>query len=139
MNKSIRITPKSYEEWDFPIDHGNGMLLGPTGCHCDENTKSNQMYYGQLGLCGCGDPEAVHAMLIICAEQFDRGENNLSHFNGVDGIKKIVIENIDVVSEFIAHFLDQKDIIEHGGSVYGSWLTGRGRQFIQLGPMNDDS
>ena len=139
MTNSIDITPKHYEEWQFPIDPENGMLIGPTGCHCEEHTKSNQMYYGQLGLCGCGDPEAIHSLLINCANQFDRDKKNWSILNGVEGVKQIVMENIDLVSEFIAHFLDQKNIIEHGASVYSARLTGRGKQFIKLGPMTDDN
>jgi len=46
-----------------------------------------------------------------------------------------VLNSPKVAAEFIAHFLDQRGLTEHGGSVYGSWLTEDGYDFINAGAM----
>lgn len=119
--------------WDFKIDPDNGFLVGPAGCHYEQNELPKSMYFDQLGLCGCGNPACVHAMLIECLESFDRDKNGWGSGTGIDRITEIVKSKPDVVAEFIGHFLDQKDLLEHGGSVYGSWLTERGKQVIEIG------
>lgn len=128
---------RTADKWEFKIDPDNNMLIGPNGCHYEEHEKPNAMYFDQLGLCGCGRPECIHKLIVDCAMMFDRDKNRWDGEAGVKGIEKIVKERPDYVAEFIAHFLDQKDLIEHGGSVYGSWLTERGKQFIEIGPMID--
>jgi hypothetical protein len=123
----------SDNEFSFVLDESNGMLIGPDGCHYD--SKAEAMYYGQTELCGCGNPEAVHDLLVACLKSIDDDRNNGNY--GLDGIEEIVRESPAIVAEFIAHFLDQKNLTEHGSSVYGSWLTSRGKQFIKIGFMNE--
>ena len=127
------------EAWPFPIDPENGMLLGPTGCHCEDDEKPSAMYYGQLDLCGCGSPRCVHKLMVDCAKTFEDDLMYDPMLGRVNGIEQIVKDRPEIVAEFIAHFLNQKDILEHGGSVYSSWLTERGKQFIEIGPMIDQT
>jgi hypothetical protein len=43
-----------------------------------------------------------------------------------------VLERPAAAAELIAHILNDRDLLKHGGSVYGSWLTPRGEQFIEV-------
>lgn len=124
---------KRISKFEFKTDPDNGMLIGPKGCHY--NSEAEAMYYDQIGLCGCGRPEDVHKFLLDCMSA-----NNDHYTNLID--HKKVIELIkakpEVVAEFVLHFLDDREITEHGSSVYGSWLTERGKQVLNVGVMNED-
>jgi hypothetical protein len=82
-----------------------------------------------LGLCGCGNPEWVHAFLLAClSEQCDD--------RGIIDSKKVaalVRENAEAVAELVLLFLHSHGLTEHGSSVHGSWLTERGRHFLEAG------
>ncbi len=122
---------KKIQRFEFKTDPNNGYLIGPDGCHYE--TQAEAMFYNLYASCGCGCPEDIHKLLVDCAKQFD-GDCPKP---GVEGIEKIVKERPDVVAEFIGHYLNEDHLAEHGGSVYGSWLTDRGKQFIEIGPMKD--
>lgn len=122
---------KDDTRFEFQTDPSNGCLVGPDGCHYD--TEAEAMYFSSFAACGCGCPELVHKLIVDCAKQFDGDWPK----PGVDAIEQIVRERPDVVAEFIAHYLDADRITEHGSSVYGSWLTDRGKQYIEIGAMDD--
>lgn len=117
-----------WQRIDLTKDEGSGDFIAPDGVHYDD--PQELMYHWGLGLCGCGRPHDVHQILIDCLKCFDEGD-------GINDIAKIVTERPKAAAEFIAHFLDQRSLTEHGGSVYGSWLTDLGEQFIEIGPMED--
>jgi hypothetical protein len=117
------------KRFEFKTDPENGMLVGPDGCHYD--TEAEAMFYSRYAACGCGCPETIHKLLVDCAKQFDGDWPK----PGVEGIEKIVRERPDIVAEFIGHYLNADGLAEHGSSVYGSWLTERGEQFIEVGTM----
>jgi hypothetical protein len=94
------------------------------------DTKQEALYFGVLGLCGCGNPDQVHELLIECLETFEPYEY------GLQKLVAVVKEKPEIVAEFIAHFLDKFYLIEHGSNVYGSWLTEEGRDFIEAGPVD---
>jgi hypothetical protein len=119
---------KEQEVFEFKVDESSGRIIGHDDCHYD--SKAEAMYFGQLELCGCGNPDDVHRLIIECSKMFEGDKKK-----GIDGIMELVKSEPKVASEFIAHFLEQKNLTEHGGSVYGSWLTDRGKQFIEIGPM----
>lgn len=123
------MTDDASARFTFERDPANGCLIGPDGCHYD--TEADAMYSGVLGLCGCGDPEAVHRLLIDCL----RAHVGLG--NPVERIEKIVRSNPEIVAEFIGHFLGSKGLTDHGSSVYGAWLTKRGEQVIEVGAAHD--
>ena len=110
----------------FEKDPANGMVVGPDGCHHD--TEAEAMYYS-LGLCGCGSPDEVHQMLIDVLKCIDTGKR-------LDAVVELIKQKPDIVAEFIGHFLEDKGMTEHGSSVYGSWLSERGKQFIDIGPID---
>jgi len=122
--------------FEFKRDESNGMMIGPDGCHYD--TEAEAMYFGQTVGCGCGNPEEVHQFLINCSSAFDRDEKGWGYHSGIDEIKDVISSNLDICAEFIGHYLNDAHIAEHGGSVFGSWLTERGKQFVEIGPHKDD-
>ena len=122
----------SIARFEFERDTDNGMLVGPDGCHY--NTEAEAMYYGQIGLCGCGRPEDVHEFLILCLSAKRDDYPSLIDFKK---IAEIIKDDPEVVAEFVLHFLDLRNMTEHGGSVYGSWLTDRGKQVIEAGVMQE--
>lgn len=126
-----------WQRIDLTRDEESGDFIAPDGIHY--KTPQELMYHWGLGLCGCGRPNDVHAFLVDCLKCFDRGKGHEEWVKagGVERIAKIVTERPKAAAEFIAHFLEQRDLTEHGGSVYGSWLTDLGKQFIETGPMDD--
>lgn len=130
------MTYEPIKRWDFQVDPKNGMLIGPDGCHYE--TQQEAMY-SSLGLCGCGSPEEVHELIVSSLAAFDRDSLGYKcETSGVKLIEELVKSKPDVAAEFIAHFLSKEELTEHGGSVYGSWLTERGKQFLEIGPMKMD-
>ncbi|MEC9268497.1 MAG: hypothetical protein VX464_20730 [Pseudomonadota bacterium] len=118
--------------WEFKKDPDNGMLIGPDGCHYE--TEAHAFYFAQFGLCGCGRPEDVHAFLLNC---MSASRDDYPNLIDVKKVQNLVEEAPEVVAEFVMHFLDKCAVTEHGSSVNGSWLTDRGRQVLEAGPMED--
>ena len=121
------------KRFTFERDKQNDMLIGPDGCHYD--TEAEAMYFS-LGLCGCGCPENVHEFLVDCAKAVQAGTET-REYDSIRAIEALIKNKPDVVAEFIGHFLDSKELTEHGSSVYGAWLTERGKQFVEIGPHSD--
>jgi len=118
---------------EFERDDESGRVKGPDGTTYD--TEAAWFYFSQFGLCGCGDPERVHEFLLNCmAARSDEYPNIID----VQKVQKLAAENNEIIAEFIMHYLDSCDLIEHGSSVYGSWLTDRGKQALEIGPMKDE-
>ena len=118
------------DRFNFVVDDETGMFIGPDDCHY--KTKAEAIYYGRMGLCGCGSPSEISKFLIDCLVF---NENNIID---LEKLKLKVKENPDLVAEFILHFLNSVDILEHGGSVYGSWITDFGKQVIEIGPVEEN-
>lgn len=116
---------------DIPWDAAVNCFVGPDDCHYE--SKSELMWYAVAQGCGCGDPSEGHKLLVDCLSQFS-GDHPKP---GIPAIQKIIEARPDVAAEFIAHFFDHIGLTEHGGSVYGSWLSPLGEQFIEIGPMGD--
>ncbi len=132
MNEHI----KNRERFEFKTDPSNGYLIGPDGAHY-KNPKQ-AMYYGQLKFCGCGDPVEAHKFAIEALSCFDRDKVGFAPGTGIDAIEELVSRNPSAAAYFIAYTLDKMNLTEHGGSVGGSWLTERGKQFLEVGPMSEE-
>jgi hypothetical protein len=120
------------KRFEFKRDANNGMLIGPKGCHYD--TEAEAFYFDQIGLCGCGRPKDVHAFLLKC---LTAGKDDYPAILDYKKIEKLVADNIEIVAEFVLHFLDDVELTEHGSSLYGSWLTERGKQAVEIGVMKE--
>lgn len=117
---------KDKDRFEFLVDGENGMIIGPDGCHYADQTGA--MYFGQTEFCGCGDSESIHRLIIKFLTAV--------HKSGVIDYKEIgniILKNNEQMVEFVLLFLDSKNLTEHGSSVYGSWLTERGKQFVEIG------
>ena len=72
-----------------------------------------------LGGCGCGNSDELAdravALLGYFATPHDERDTKDNPYN-------------NEVLEVLAHWMDSKELIEHGGGVGGSWLTARGQQ-----------
>lgn len=84
-------------------------------------------FFGEaFGFCGCGclsmSIKFVRDVL-NCYE--DREEDNLSPYLKLDKAKEVC--GNDNITDFILHWLDSMELTEHGSSVYGSWLTEKGK------------
>lgn len=77
------------------------------------------------GLCGCGDDsikEDIIKVLIAIADRHDRDWPD-------DWEQPIKDEKY---YELILHILTNADLLEHGGSVYGSWPTDKGEEVLRI-------
>ena len=117
------------DRFEFPVDPKNDMYVGLDGCHYF-NVRS-AVYFSHLNLCGCGNSDDIHGLLVECMEAI---EDHRPH-ERVEKIEVLVSENVELVAEFIMHFLDSKKLTEHGTSVSGSWATPLGKHFVEIGPM----
>ena len=121
---------KRIARFEFKRDPDNGCLIGPEGRHYDSEAEA--MYFDQIGLCGCGSARQIHAFLLRCMAM--RKDKNLTLID-IESVEEEVRQNIEIVAEFVLHFLDSRDLTEHGGTARASWLTDRGKQVLEIGPF----
>ena len=96
--------------------------------------KFEGIYYGTLGMCGCGRPEEVKQFL------FDLSENHRKHQDDEitwdvmykERIRIIKTTDADVIFEVIFHVFEKCGLLYHGSSVHGSWFTKEGSDFLKL-------
>lgn len=92
------------------------------------------VFYGDLGLCGCGNPETaltlIRDLLRLAPFHQDGHWQQVHALIGSDGAHHIVLSA-----------LDNADLIEHGGSIGGSWATDKGQWMLwaieQAGDLDD--
>lgn len=100
--------------------------------HCTETTELtidgeflNSFFIEAFGFCGCGclsmSIKFLHDVL-NCYEDEDGWSS--PHLN-LD--KAIEVCSNDNITDFMLHWLDSVELTEHGSSVYGSWLTDKGK------------
>lgn len=132
--------PKEWSPFEFKTDPSNDMLVGPDGCHYD--TPKKAYHYAFLGMCGCGSPEEAYNFcrdVLLC---FDRRANMADRTKewimAEAAVEAIIKERPDQAAHVLAHLLSERKMLEHGGSVGGSWLTKWGEQLVDAGPMTED-
>ncbi len=93
----------------------------------DQASHLHLLFYseGELGICGCGNPDAVYDTvldLLNAVDRFDDDGSRLRETLGPNaGVRHLVMSALDRVG-----------LTEHGGSVWGSWLTPKGRAARRL-------
>lgn len=77
--------------------------------------------------CGCGSPEAASASLLRLLEQYsDENRDGEPAYKALptwipdEGIRYLVL-----------YWLTELDLLEHGGGVMASWLTGKGQNVLE--------
>lgn len=89
-----------------------------TICESDKYVKA----IDSLHICGCGNPElaykSIHEMLI-----------RVNQFRSP--IPKEEINSPNGCMLFMAYMLDDMGYLEHGSSIYGAWLTSKGKELLE--------
>ena len=82
----------------------------------------NQVFYMQLHQCGCGSPDDTWTLIheVLSLAPFVEDER----WKQVEGI-------LGRAYGFVLCVLDDADLLEHGGSVDGSWITDKGRWVLE--------
>ncbi len=117
--------------FEFKLDNKSGMLIGMDGCHY--NTEGEAFYYGQLGGGGSGKPKEVHQFILNLLSLAKNEYDVIDYDKAINLIKG----DAESAYQFIFNALSDRNVIEYGSSVYGSWLTERGDQMLEAGNFED--
>ena len=105
---------------DIPI------LLGETGADAIRNF---------MGWCGCGMPEETLGFLCDVLEYFGRERAIPFTHEAYERDKALESKAFRTTDQalqyFIRYCLDAKDLIEHGTSIPGAWLTDIGKSILE--------
>ena len=127
-------------EW-LKRDPENGYLIGPDGCHYENERQA--AHYGLLKLCGCGNPTAAFNFCRDALALFDRRgchetPPTREWIMAEDALRELIIQRPDDAAHVFAHLLNHLDLLEHGGTVGGSWLNKDGERIVDMGPCPED-
>jgi hypothetical protein len=86
----------------------------------DFDSPEDFLWFYILGGCGCGNS---HTLMNDCWKIFESIVNKKDSFD-------LIYEN--KYNEIIAHWLDSKELIEHGTSIAGSWATESGEYLYKV-------
>lgn len=94
----------------------------------------DDIYYDEIGMCGCGQPHDVQVLLFELMQNHKNYNDNLISYEEMAAIRKSIIINTDsdIIFEFIFHVLDNAELLEHGTSIYSAWLTDKGNDFFNI-------
>ena len=92
-----------------------------------------------IGMCGCGCPEYTYEMLRKLLrirldrsnEELDCGKVSQRYLDDI-GLDENQNKDHDGIVHFILYILDDKDIVEHGSSIGGCWLTELGKIYLRV-------
>jgi hypothetical protein len=88
-----------------------------------------RLFHEEWKFCGCGSPETVVKLVrdaLAAIKARSDGEFKEDYLVPVLG-------PLDSPTRlFFLYWLDAVGLTEHGGSVYGSWLTDKGKQVLEL-------
>lgn len=103
---------------------GGEKWLDESGCSW--RLKMDYVSIELLGSCGCGNPESnvdyVEKMLLRHAADWSTSPGRSSQTSKE--------EYADPAVQFFLYWADDKGFTEHGSSIFGSWLTDKGRQLL---------
>lgn len=88
---------------------------------CSWTSPYDWLWSGILGGCGCGSSEEFGELTFKVLEYFS-----------TEIMKRTRYIYDTPIEEVIAHWLTTKDLIEHGTSIGGSWLTDEGDNVYKL-------
>ena len=106
----------------------------------------NDFYYEKLNFCGCGSPwdvlYTIKKILNVISQKKDYDYED--YWNKFRNSLNIMIDknNFSVnegVFQIILNVLNNCDVLEHGSSIGGSWLTDYGKELLEhLNALSDD-
>jgi hypothetical protein len=92
------------------------------------------LYYKMFGFCGCGDPESqivlLHDVLMAISDKWNVTiSDTVKAKEKQDKIRALLP---GALGDHYLYWLTHLDILEHGGSIGGSWLTKKGEEILLL-------
>lgn len=92
--------------------------------------------YELLHLCGCGTPEDTYELIRkFLTIRFERQSRKISYEEVIRRYKddlKLDTNNSSHygILQFVMYILDHNDILDHGSSIGGCWLTNLGEMYL---------
>ena len=80
----------------------------------------NQDLIHELGICGCGNPEEAYQAVLDMLKRAEDRKNG-----------KLILDDNNPHELFMAYILDHLGLLEHGSSIYGAWLTAKGKKMLE--------
>lgn len=92
------------------------------------------IYFNEIGMCGCGRPAAVKRFIYELMKNHKEHKDGKITYEVMDENRTRIIKetDTDIVFEFVFHILEHNGLLEHDGSIYGSWFTEKGEKFFNL-------
>ena len=100
----------------------------------ERKEKFEDVYYNTIGMCGCGRPDEVKQFLFDLLENHRQYKDDEITYEVMSEKRKEIIKSVDtdIIFEIIFHVFENAELLEHGSSVYGSWFTEKGSNFLKL-------
>lgn len=122
-------------------DPDNGMLIGPDGCHYSNEHQAR--HYALLHLCGCGSPENAYNFCRDALALFDRRAalsvpSTGEWLDAEEALGALIAKHPDITAHVLAHLFSHLNLLEHGASVGGSWLTRDGERIVDAPPATEE-
>ena len=76
------------------------------------------------GYCACGSPEIITELMQSFLTLTRPSTDGTAQFTQI-----VDTEPLDLA---LAYWADRRGLTEHGGSVYGAWITPAGRRWLEL-------
>jgi hypothetical protein len=79
----------------------------------------------EMKFCGCGNPEDAQDYLrrILAAHK--------AKSDDYKAVERVILAEPEKAALIIYYLLDAMGLTEHGGSVYGSWLSDKGQRLLE--------
>lgn len=93
----------------------------------------DEIYYNELGLCGCGLPEELNQFLINIVDLQLTSYRDDPYLIYETKLKELII-SIDpyIIKSFIFYIFEKQGLMKHESNVGNSWLTDKGIRFIEI-------
>ncbi len=94
--------------------------------------------YDIMDMCGCGCPECTYELIRkVLAIRADKHNDKITYEETIRRYKDDLDlddsnDNQSGALQFILYMLDSKEIVEHGSSIGGCWLTKLGEMYLTV-------
>jgi hypothetical protein len=85
-----------------------------------EPARANYVFSHDMGMCMCGNPEAAIELIQAILELIEARDRD----------EVIRLCGGEAQAQIILGVMTSADLIEHGCSIFGSWLTGHGKRWL---------
>jgi hypothetical protein len=92
-------------------------------------TRQELRVFLMTWFCGCGAPEAATASLLRLLEQYSDEHREADGEPAYKALPKWIPDK--GIMFLTLYWLTDLDLIEHGGGVLASWLTGKGQAVLE--------